>query len=204
MAIYEIALQNGQKMPLLRIDGPYGAPAEDVLDNEIAILIGMGIGVTPWASVLKNIWHLRNERNSPIRLRRVEFIWICKDTSAFEWFHQLLSSLEDPTAEEAAASPESSSQKFLRIHTYLTQKLDDDMAQNVVLNSVGSKVDPLTKLKTSTNFGPTFPSYSSMCVIRLMMEHTFLDSKGLCRLQLKCTFVDHQWPVSIMIPSFHY
>ncbi|KIL88244.1 nadph oxidase [Fusarium avenaceum] len=158
MAIYEIALQNGQQMPLLRIDGPYGAPAEDVLDNEIAILIGMGIGVTPWASVLKNIWHLRNGQVSPISLRRVEFIWICKDTAAFEWFHSLLSSLEDPAVEEAAASPDNSDQKFLRIHTYLTQKLDDDMAQNVVLNSVGSKVDPLTKLKAGTNFGrPDFP-----------------------------------------------
>lgn len=28
--MYEIALQNGQTMPKLRIDGPYGAPAEDV------------------------------------------------------------------------------------------------------------------------------------------------------------------------------
>jgi NADPH oxidase len=27
---YEVALQNGTKMPTLRIDGPYGAPAEDV------------------------------------------------------------------------------------------------------------------------------------------------------------------------------
>ncbi|OQV00069.1 FAD-binding domain-containing protein [Cladophialophora immunda] len=44
--IYEIALQQGQEMPAIRIDGPYGAPAEDVFDNEIAVLIGTGIGVT--------------------------------------------------------------------------------------------------------------------------------------------------------------
>jgi len=30
MGQYEVALQNGKKMPKLRIDGPYGAPAEDV------------------------------------------------------------------------------------------------------------------------------------------------------------------------------
>lgn len=30
MGMYEIALQNGQTMPKIRIDGPYGAPAEDV------------------------------------------------------------------------------------------------------------------------------------------------------------------------------
>jgi NADPH oxidase len=60
---------------------------------------------------------------------------------------------------EATASPGNFAQEFLRIHTYLTQKLDDDMAQNVVPNSVGSKVDPLAKLKASTNFGrPDFPN----------------------------------------------
>lgn len=30
MGMYEIALQNGEVMPKIKIDGPYGAPAEDV------------------------------------------------------------------------------------------------------------------------------------------------------------------------------
>lgn len=152
--MYEVALQNGQQMPGLRIDGPYGAPAEDVFDNEIAVLIGTGIGVTPWAAILKNIWHLRNGPNPPTRLRRVEFIWVCKDTTSFEWFQTLLSSLEAQSF-EAAGRPGNGAQnmEFLRIHTYLTQKLDADTAQNIVLNSVGAAVDPLTELKSRTNFG---------------------------------------------------
>lgn len=152
MGMYEVALANGQKMPELRIDGPYGAPAEDVFNNEIAVLIGTGIGVTPWAAILKNIWHMRNGPNPPTRLRRVEFIWVCKDPTSFEWFQQLLSSLE-AQSQEAAGRPGSSGTEFLRIHTYLTQKLDIDTAQNIVLNSVGADVDPLTELKTRTNFG---------------------------------------------------
>lgn len=156
MGMYEVALQNGQKMPPLRIDGPYGAPAEDVFENEIAVLIGTGIGVTPWASILKNIWHLRNGPNPPTRLRRVEFIWVCKDTNSFEWFHFLLSSLEQQS-NEAARVPGSSGVEFLKIHTYLTQKLDIDTTQNIVLNSVGAEIDPLTELKSRTNFGrPNF------------------------------------------------
>jgi len=152
--MFEVALQNGQQMPGLRIDGPYGAPAEDVFDNEIAVLIGTGIGVTPWASILKNIWHLRNGPNPPTRLRRVEFIWVCKDTTSFEWFQTLLSSLEAQSF-EAAGRPGSGSQgtEFLRIHTYLTQRLDADTAQNIALNSVGAAVDPLTELRSRTNFG---------------------------------------------------
>ncbi|CAD6445514.1 9841d052-7d7d-4c37-b1a4-d768b1be15bb [Sclerotinia trifoliorum] len=150
--MYEVALENGQKMPEIRIDGPYGAPAEDVFENEVAVLIGTGIGVTPWASILKNIWHLRHGTNPPERLRRVEFIWVCKDTTSFEWFQVLLSSLE-AQSQEAAAQQGGDSQEFLRIHTYLTQKLDIDTAQNIVLNSVGADVDPLTELKSRTNFG---------------------------------------------------
>ncbi|KAL1962178.1 hypothetical protein VTN77DRAFT_524 [Rasamsonia byssochlamydoides] len=150
MGMYEIAVQNGQKMPKLRIDGPYGAPAEDVFENEIAVLIGTGIGVTPWASILKNIWHLRSGPNPPTRLRRVEFIWICKDTTSFEWFQALLSSLEQ---QSASAAMSQGGPEFLRIHTYLTQRLDQDTATNIYLNSVGSDVDPLTELKSRTNFG---------------------------------------------------
>ncbi|KAI9824699.1 MAG: hypothetical protein M1826_007277 [Phylliscum demangeonii] len=172
--MYEIALQQGERMPALRIDGPYGAPAEDVFDNEIAVLIGTGIGVTPWAAILKNIWHQRNSPNPPTRLRRVEFIWVCKDTTSFEWFQTLLSSLEAQSSDAAAAASTTTSQptgephragyradggaEFLRIHTYLTQKLDADTAQNIVLNSVGADKDPLTELNSRTNFGrPHFP-----------------------------------------------
>jgi NADPH oxidase len=42
----EIAPALGRGMPVLKIDGPYGAPAEDVFHSEVAVLIGAGIGVT--------------------------------------------------------------------------------------------------------------------------------------------------------------
>ncbi|KXT00906.1 hypothetical protein AC578_5712 [Pseudocercospora eumusae] len=150
MGMYEVALMHGQEMPKLRVDGPYGAPAEDVFENEIAILIGTGIGVTPWAAILKNIWHMRLSPNPPKRLRRVEFIWVCRDTTSFEWFQALLSSLESQSREMSGAG---SHTEFLRIHTYLTQKMDSDTAQNIVLNSVGTDKDPLTELSSRTNFG---------------------------------------------------
>lgn len=154
MGMYEVALQQGQEMPRLRVDGPYGAPAEDVFENEIAILIGTGIGVTPWASILKNIWHMRLSPNPPKRLRRVEFIWVCKDTTSFEWFQALLSSLEAQSMQlSRAKGGEDETTEFLKIHTYLTQKMDVDTANNIVLNSVGTDRDPLTELNSRTNFG---------------------------------------------------
>jgi len=179
MGMYEVALQNGQTMPKLRIDGPYGAPAEDVFENEIAVLIGTGIGVTPWASILKNIWHLRSRPNPPRRLRRVEFIWICKDTSSFEWFQALLSSLESQSASTAASE---GSAEFLRIHTYLTQRLDDDTAANIYLNSVGQALDPLTELRSRTNFGR--PDFKRLFTA---MRHGLLDQTYMRGLQSAST-----------------
>ncbi|KAK5704697.1 hypothetical protein LTR17_021653 [Elasticomyces elasticus] len=159
MGMYEVALQNGVEMPRLRIDGPYGAPAEDVFENEVAVLIGTGIGVTPWAAILKNIWHMRLSPNPPKRLRRVEFIWVCKDTTSFEWFQALLSSLE---AQSLSMTGPGEQTEFLRIHTYLTQKMDVDTAQNIVLNSVGMDKDPLTELSSRTNFGR--PDFNKLLV----------------------------------------
>lgn len=40
----------------INVDGPFGAPAELVYRQNAAICVGSGIGITPWASVLKNIW----------------------------------------------------------------------------------------------------------------------------------------------------
>lgn len=42
-----VELDNGagsRPLPAVRIDGPYGAPAEDVFNVEVAVLIGAGIG----------------------------------------------------------------------------------------------------------------------------------------------------------------
>lgn len=49
----EIDNAMSNRLPRVRIDGPYGAPAEDVFNSEVAVLVGAGIGVTPFASILK-------------------------------------------------------------------------------------------------------------------------------------------------------
>jgi NADPH oxidase 1 len=42
----------------IKVDGPFGAPAELVYRQNAAICVGSGIGITPWASVLKDIWYI--------------------------------------------------------------------------------------------------------------------------------------------------
>ncbi|KAI0004260.1 NADPH oxidase [Russula compacta] len=140
-------------LPVVRIDGPYGAPAEDVFNVEIAILVGAGIGVTPFASILKHIWYRQRSGNLG-SLRRVEFFWICRDAPSFGWFQSLLQEVE-----AAQADP-----NFLRINIYLTQKIGDDMLWNIAINDAGADYDPLTLLRSRTMFGrPDWKSiYSRM------------------------------------------
>jgi hypothetical protein len=39
------------------IDGPFGAPTSQIFHAQHALLIGTGIGVTPFASILQSIMH---------------------------------------------------------------------------------------------------------------------------------------------------
>ncbi|GBB98951.1 hypothetical protein RclHR1_03370018 [Rhizophagus clarus] len=134
-----------RELPKLRIDGPFGAPAEDVFNNEIAILVGCGIGVTPFGSILKNIWY-QQQNNRPSKLRRVEFFWICREIGSFEWFQSLLKTLEA-----------TQSGGFLNFHIYLTSKLRESVIQNIIINDVSSLFDPLTDLESRTHYGrPNF------------------------------------------------
>lgn len=138
----ELDSSTGISLPHVRIDGPYGAPAEDVFDCEVAVLIGAGIGVTPFASILKHIWY-RQKRKNIGSLCRVEFFWVCRDAPSFGWFQTLLAEVE-----AAQADP-----NFLRINIYLTQKIGEDMLWNIAVNDAGAEYDPLTLLRTRTMFG---------------------------------------------------
>jgi len=133
---------DNRPLPVVRVDGPYGAPAEDVFKAEVAVLVGAGIGVTPFASILKHIWY-RQQRGNVGSLRRVEFFWVCRDTPSFGWFQTLLQEVE-----AAQVDP-----NFLRINIYLTQKIDTDMLWNIAVNDAGAEYDPLTLLRTRTMYG---------------------------------------------------
>jgi NADPH oxidase 2 len=51
-------------LPRVMIDGPFGSASEDFLNYETVLLVGAGIGVTPFASILKSIWYRMNNFNT--------------------------------------------------------------------------------------------------------------------------------------------
>jgi predicted ferric reductase len=74
---------------VVHVDGPYGSPSAGIYDAKYAVLIGAGIGVTPFASILGSLV-LRGKKN----LRKAHFFWLNRDQYSFEWFVDLLTELE--------------------------------------------------------------------------------------------------------------
>ncbi|KAG9192403.1 NADPH oxidase 2 [Alternaria panax] len=137
----EIALR--QILPRVYIDGPFGSASEDVFKFEVAVLCGAGIGVTPFASILKSIWYRMNyPQGSRTRLRKVYFFWICRDFGSFEWFRSLLLAIEAQDVDD-----------HIEIHTYLTAKIKADDATNIMINDANAEQDAITGLRAPTNFG---------------------------------------------------
>lgn len=77
------------------LDGPHGAPVNDIFKCKTAVLIAAGIGVTPFASILQSLMH-RHQRGetASLEVKRVYFLWINRDQQAFEWFNELLAHLK--------------------------------------------------------------------------------------------------------------
>ena len=128
-------LQSGRIIKLekplhLHLDGPYGSPTSHIFHTEHAILIGTGIGVTPFASILQSIMYrfIKTRHTCPscahswsdaipsnvMNLKKVDFVWINRNQRSFEWFVSLLAQLENNQATL------DHSERFLDIHMYIT------------------------------------------------------------------------------------
>lgn len=74
------------------IDGPYGTASGAIRESRYAVMIGAGIGVTPFTSVLESIV-LRSQAGYS-RPEKVHFYWLNRDAHSFEWFADLLFQIE--------------------------------------------------------------------------------------------------------------
>ncbi len=76
------------------LDGPYGSSSGRIFNTAFPILIGAGIGVTPFASVLESLVLRQRAGSSQGAVQRAHFFWLNRDLYAFEWFRTLLDDLE--------------------------------------------------------------------------------------------------------------
>lgn len=131
-------------LPRVMVDGPFGSSSEDFLKYETVLLVGAGIGVTPFASILKSIWYRMNNFNNskPTRLSKVYFTWVIRDYASAEWFHSLLHAIE-----------EQDTTNKIEINIYLTAKIKEDDMNNIIVQDVGAERDAITSLRAPTHFG---------------------------------------------------
>ncbi|XP_021008813.1 cytochrome b-245 heavy chain [Mus caroli] len=136
--------QDAWKLPKIAVDGPFGTASEDVFSYEVVMLVGAGIGVTPFASILKSVWYKYCDNATSLKLKKIYFYWLCRDTHAFEWFADLLQLLETQMQERNNAN-------FLSYNIYLTG-WDESQANHFAVHHDEEK-DVITGLKQKTLYG---------------------------------------------------
>ncbi|CAA7392805.1 unnamed protein product [Spirodela intermedia] len=132
-----------RRFPRLLIDGPYGAPAQNYKKYDILLLIGLGIGATPFISILNDL--LNNiKSNEPIleaegknatdmcRIRgkypaRAYFYWVTRDQGSFEWFKGVMNDVA-----------ECDNNNIIEMHNYLTSVYEEGDARSALIAMIQS------------------------------------------------------------------
>ncbi|CCG82319.1 Putative uncharacterized protein [Taphrina deformans PYCC 5710] len=145
---------------LAMVDGPFGSPAEKFFGFDRTVVIGTGIGITPYIGVLSNdSIKARQRLNSGhsanvLKAQSVDFHWIARDASVFSWFATLLNTA---TTEKPG----------VKVNTYLTSKQNSTAAYvfsvlvdrnerpiaRVPASHLGPELSSLTGLRNKTTFG---------------------------------------------------
>lgn len=103
-------LEPGKEIPKLYLDGPYGEGHQDWYRYKVAILVGGGIGVTPFASILKDIVHKSKIDEMRFPCKKVYFLWVTRTQKQFEWMTDIIREVEQNDVKE-----------FVDIHIFITQ-----------------------------------------------------------------------------------
>lgn len=144
--------------PQVLVDGPVGAPSQDYNQYRVVMLIGAGIGVTPFASILKSIVNMweenRCEKCSAVchgrdfQILKIYFYWITPEQETLQWFADTMNQLS-----------ELDTNNRLEIHTYYsTIKRDSlvaplELLQSFMHNQHGRDIISGLNTKNLTHFG---------------------------------------------------
>ncbi|XP_062858438.1 dual oxidase 1 [Trichomycterus rosablanca] len=149
-------LQELGTYPKLYLDGPFGEGHQEWKDFEVSVLVGGGIGVTPFASILKDIV-FKSSVKLKVQCKKVYFIWVTRTQRQFEWLSDIIREVEEMDA-----------QQLVSVHIYITQlaeKFDLRTTMLYVCERHFQKVwnrSLFTGLRSVTHFGrPPFLAFFS-------------------------------------------
>ncbi|XP_036910411.1 dual oxidase 2 isoform X2 [Sturnira hondurensis] len=95
--------------PKLYLDGPFGEGHQEWHKFEVSVLVGGGIGVTPFASILKDLV-FKSSMGSQMLCKKIYFIWVTRTQRQFEWLADIIREVE-----------ENDCQDLVSVHIYITQ-----------------------------------------------------------------------------------
>ncbi|XP_034597732.2 putative respiratory burst oxidase homolog protein H [Setaria viridis] len=155
------ALAEDTRFPKVFIDGPYGAPAQNYKKYDILLLIGLGIGATPFISILKDLLNniksneeVPNTHDTELGCSfktngpgRAYFYWVTREQGSFEWFKGVMNDVA-----------ESDRDNVIEMHNYLTSVYEEGDARSALIAMVQSLqhakngVDIVSGSKIRTHF----------------------------------------------------
>ncbi|KAJ7311206.1 hypothetical protein JRQ81_006817 [Phrynocephalus forsythii] len=146
------------KYPKLYLDGPFGEGHQEWNKFEVSVLVGGGIGVTPFASILKDLV-FKSSVGSRILCKKIYFIWVTRTQRQFEWLADIIREVE-----------ENDKRDLVSVHIYITQlaeKFDLRTTMLYICERHFQKVlnkSLFTGLRSITHFGrpPFFPFFCSL------------------------------------------
>ncbi|KAK9154171.1 hypothetical protein Sjap_001651 [Stephania japonica] len=147
-----------QSLPTLFIKGPYGAPAQNYKKYDILLLVGLGIGATPFVSILKDILHtmMKQELEQNAAPKRVPmykgphkayFYWVTREQASFEWFKGVMEDVIDHDRNHV-----------IEMHNYLTSVHEEGDARSALISMLQSLqhakngVDIVSQSRIRTHF----------------------------------------------------
>uniref|UniRef100_A0A8C2VLB6 NAD(P)H oxidase (H2O2-forming) n=1 Tax=Chinchilla lanigera TaxID=34839 RepID=A0A8C2VLB6_CHILA len=142
------------KYPKLYLDGPFGEGHQEWHRFEVSVLVGGGIGVTPFASILKDLV-FKSSVSCQVFCKKVYFIWVTRTQRQFEWLADIIREVE-----------ENDRQDLVSVHIYITQlaeKFDLRTTMLYICERHFQKVlnrSLFTGLRSVTHFGrPPFEAF---------------------------------------------
>ncbi|GBM06687.1 Dual oxidase 2 [Araneus ventricosus] len=150
-------------LPKIYLDGPYGEGHQDWFRYDVSVLVGGGIGVTPFSSILKDVV-FKSSLKHKIFCKKLYFIWVTRSQKQFEWMIDILREVED-----------NDKNGLVDIHIFITQfyeKFDLRTTMLYICERHFQRVcgrSLFTGLRSITHFGrPDFQAFFSS----LRSEHS--------------------------------
>ncbi|KAK6618258.1 hypothetical protein RUM44_002709 [Polyplax serrata] len=161
-----------EDQPKIRLEGPFGGGNQDWYKFEVAVMVGGGIGVTPYASILNDlVFGTSTNRYSGVACKKVYFLWICPSHKYFEWFIDVLRDVEKKDVTNV-----------LEIHIFITQFFHKFDLRTTMLYICEnhfqrlSKMSMFTGLKAVNHFGR--PDMSSFLKF-VQKKHSYVSKIGV-------------------------